>query len=50
MTVLEPGEILTAVRIPATWAGANFYFEKIADRAAWDLCPGQRVGRIATRR
>jgi xanthine dehydrogenase YagS FAD-binding subunit len=37
MTVLEPGEILTAVRIPATWAGANFYFEKIADRAAWDF-------------
>ena len=37
MTVLEPGEILVAVRIPATWAGANFYFEKIADRAAWDF-------------
>ena len=37
MTVLAPGEILTAVRIPATWAGANFYFEKIADRAAWDF-------------
>jgi xanthine dehydrogenase YagS FAD-binding subunit len=37
MTVLEPGEILVAVRIPATWAGANFYFEQIADRAAWDF-------------
>lgn len=37
MTVLEPGEVLTAVRIPATWAGADFYFEKIADRAAWDF-------------
>jgi xanthine dehydrogenase YagS FAD-binding subunit len=37
MTVIEPGEILTAVRIPATWAGANFHFEKIADRAAWDF-------------
>ena len=37
MTVLEPGEILTAVRIPSTWAGAKFYFEKIADRAAWDF-------------
>jgi xanthine dehydrogenase YagS FAD-binding subunit len=37
MTVLEPGEILTAVRIPSTWAGARFYFEKIADRAAWDF-------------
>ena len=37
MTALETGEILTAVRIPATWAGAAFYFEKIADRAAWDF-------------
>jgi xanthine dehydrogenase YagS FAD-binding subunit len=37
MTVLEPGEILTAVRIPATWAGAAFYFEKIADRPVWDF-------------
>jgi xanthine dehydrogenase YagS FAD-binding subunit len=37
MTALEPGEILTAVRIPATWSGATFYFEKVADRAAWDF-------------
>jgi xanthine dehydrogenase YagS FAD-binding subunit len=37
MTVLEPGEILTAIRIPAKWAGASFYFEKVADRAAWDF-------------
>jgi len=37
MTTLEPGEILTAVRIPATWAGAAFYFEKIADRLVWDF-------------
>ena len=37
MTVLEPGEILTAVRIPGTWAGANFYFEKVADRNTWDF-------------
>ena len=37
MTVVEPGEILTAVRIPSTWAGATFHFEKIADRAAWDF-------------
>ena len=37
MTCLQPGEILVAVRLPAKWAGANFYFEKIADRAAWDF-------------
>jgi xanthine dehydrogenase YagS FAD-binding subunit len=37
MTVLEPGEILTTIRIPSTWAGAQFYFEKVADRTAWDF-------------
>lgn len=37
MTVLEPGDILTAIRIPATWAGATFYFEKVADRKTWDF-------------
>jgi len=37
MTAIEPGEILTAVRIPGTWAKSAFYFEKVADRAAWDF-------------
>jgi xanthine dehydrogenase YagS FAD-binding subunit len=37
MTVLQPGEILTAIRIPNTWAGATFYFEKVADRKTWDF-------------
>jgi xanthine dehydrogenase YagS FAD-binding subunit len=37
MTVLEPGDILTAIRIPKTWAGASFYFEKVADRKTWDF-------------
>ncbi|MFO7275725.1 MAG: xanthine dehydrogenase family protein subunit M [Pseudomonadota bacterium] len=37
MTVLEPGDILTAVRFPAEWAGAKFYFEKVSDREAWDF-------------
>jgi xanthine dehydrogenase YagS FAD-binding subunit len=37
MTVLEPGDILTAIRIPNTWAGATFYFEKVADRKTWDF-------------
>lgn len=37
MTVLKPGDILTAIRIPATWAGADFFFEKVADRKTWDF-------------
>ena len=37
MTVLQPGDILTTIRIPNTWAGANFYFEKVADRKTWDF-------------
>ncbi len=36
-TILRPGEILTAVRIPASWANAEFYFEKVADRNVWDF-------------
>jgi len=28
---------LTAIRIPATWAGAKFYFEKVRDRNVWDF-------------
>lgn len=37
MTVLDPGDLLTAVRIPAGWAGARFHFEKVADRKTWDF-------------
>lgn len=37
MTVLEPGELLTAIRIPASWSAARYYFEKVADRQAWDF-------------
>ena len=37
MTVLQPGELLTAIRIPAAWAGAEFYFEKIRERQVWDF-------------
>ena len=37
MTVLRPGGLLTAIRIPATWAGAQFYFEKVRDRQVWDF-------------
>src|SRR6476660_8867788 len=37
MTVMRPGDLLTAIRIPATWAGAAFYFEKIRERQVWDF-------------
>jgi xanthine dehydrogenase YagS FAD-binding subunit len=37
MTVLNPGDLLTAIRIPAAWAGKQFYFEKIRDRQVWDF-------------
>ena len=37
MTVLNPGDLLVAVRIPARWAGARFHFEKVADRKTWDF-------------
>jgi xanthine dehydrogenase YagS FAD-binding subunit len=37
MTVLRPGDLLTAIRIPGTWAGAQFYFEKVRDRQVWDF-------------
>jgi xanthine dehydrogenase YagS FAD-binding subunit len=57
MTVLRPGEILTAITIPTDWMsgqGTQFYFEKVADRAAWDFAllsvaaafrmEGERIG------
>ncbi|MDR0788477.1 MAG: xanthine dehydrogenase family protein subunit M [Gemmatimonadota bacterium] len=36
-TVLKHGEVLTSIRIPKTWSGAQFYFEKVADRKSWDF-------------
>jgi xanthine dehydrogenase YagS FAD-binding subunit len=47
MTVLRPGELLTAIRIPATWSGAHFYFEKVRDRNVWDF-PLLNVASAAT--
>lgn len=35
--ILKPGDLLTAIRIPSTWAGAQFYFEKVRDRNVWDF-------------
>ena len=37
MTVLAPGDLLTAIRIPAASAGQQFYFEKVRDRQVWDF-------------
>jgi xanthine dehydrogenase YagS FAD-binding subunit len=37
MTSAKPEEILTTIRIPGTFANALFYFEKVADRNAWDF-------------
>jgi xanthine dehydrogenase YagS FAD-binding subunit len=37
MTVLRPGSLLTSIRIPATWSGSQFYFEKVRDRQVWDF-------------
>jgi xanthine dehydrogenase YagS FAD-binding subunit len=37
MTMLAPGDLLVAIRIPGTFAGKSFYFEKVRDRAVWDF-------------
>jgi xanthine dehydrogenase YagS FAD-binding subunit len=37
MTVLRPSDLLTAIRIPGDFAGAQFYFEKVRDRQVWDF-------------
>jgi xanthine dehydrogenase YagS FAD-binding subunit len=37
MNILQPGEILRTIRVPATMAGAQFYFEKVRDRQVWDF-------------
>jgi xanthine dehydrogenase YagS FAD-binding subunit len=37
MTVVQPGELLVAIRIPATWGGVHFHFEKVRDRQSWDF-------------
>jgi xanthine dehydrogenase YagS FAD-binding subunit len=35
--ILQPGDLLTAIRISQDWAGAKFYFEKVRDRNVWDF-------------
>ncbi len=48
MTVLEPGDLLTAIEVPAAWAGATFYFEKIRDRNVWDFALASVASAMAT--
>ena len=55
-SILEPGDLLTAIRIPSAWAGTQFYFEKVRDRNVWDFpllnvasamaVSGDRIARI----
>ena len=54
--ILQPGDLLTAIRIPSAWAGMQFYFEKVRDRNVWDfpllnvasamVVSGDRIARI----
>jgi xanthine dehydrogenase YagS FAD-binding subunit len=37
MTAIGQGDLLTAIRIPATFAAKTFYFEKVRDREVWDF-------------
>jgi xanthine dehydrogenase YagS FAD-binding subunit len=37
MNILRPGYLLTAIHIPSTWAGSQFFFEKVRDRNVWDF-------------
>ena len=37
INILKPGDLLTAIRIPSTYAGTKFYFEKVRDRNVWDF-------------
>jgi xanthine dehydrogenase YagS FAD-binding subunit len=37
LNILQPGDLLTSIRIPAAWAGAQYYFEKVRDRNVWDF-------------
>lgn len=37
LNIIQPGELLTAIRLPSSWAGAKFYFEKVRDRNVWDF-------------
>jgi xanthine dehydrogenase YagS FAD-binding subunit len=48
MTILRPGDLLTAIRIPSTWAGAQFYFKKVRDRSVWDFALANVAAAVVT--
>jgi xanthine dehydrogenase YagS FAD-binding subunit len=37
MTAVAQNDLLVAIRIPGTFAGKTFYFEKVRDREVWDF-------------
>jgi xanthine dehydrogenase YagS FAD-binding subunit len=37
MTILTPKDLLSAIRIPSKFSNAQFYFEKVSDREAFDF-------------
>jgi xanthine dehydrogenase YagS FAD-binding subunit len=37
MTELKSGDLLTQIHVPAMWANADFYYEKVRDRGSWDF-------------
>jgi len=37
LNIIQPGELLTSIRIPNTWAGSNSILKKCADRNVWDF-------------
>ena len=37
LNILQPGDLLTSIRIPSSWSGSQFFFEKVRDRNVWDF-------------
>ncbi len=49
LNVLGPGDLLTEIRLPQTWAETAFYFEKVRDRPVWDF-PLVNIAAVLSRR
>jgi xanthine dehydrogenase YagS FAD-binding subunit len=48
LTILQPGDLLTSIRVPAAWAGKPHYFEKVRDRLVWDFALVNIAATMAT--